>query len=104
MITLTVNGQPRELPEPMTVTRLLEHIAAAHLFIAVARNGDVLHKDEYDRVTVQNGDTLEIVRMVGGGADVRNKERGTGNEVRRHVPTFLVPCSSFLAGRAWRGE
>ncbi|MBI4498524.1 MAG: sulfur carrier protein ThiS [Chloroflexi bacterium] len=67
MITLTVNGQPRQVPEPMTVARFLQQSGITHPFIAVARNGDVLHRDEYDRVVVQNGDTLEIVRMVGGG-------------------------------------
>lgn len=68
MITLTVNGQQRQLPEPMNITKFLEHSAVTHPFIAVARNGDVLHRDEYDRVVVQEGDALEIVRMVGGGS------------------------------------
>ena len=75
MITLTVNGQPRNLPETMTVARFLEHVAVTHPFIAVARNGDVLHKDEYERVTVQDGDRLEIVRMVGGGSSGRTTGR-----------------------------
>lgn len=35
--------------------------------MAVARNGDVLHKSEYPEVILQDGDTIEIVRMVGGG-------------------------------------
>ena len=74
MITLTVNGQQRDLPTPMTVRRLLEHEAITHPFVAVARNGDVLHQDEYDRVVVENGDTLEIVRMVGGGARARTQQ------------------------------
>lgn len=36
-------------------------------FIAIAHNGVVLRREEYANVTLQEGDTLEIVHMVGGG-------------------------------------
>ena len=35
--------------------------------IAVALNGTVIPRDQYDRTRVQNEDTLEIVRAIGGG-------------------------------------
>ena len=35
---------------------------------AVAINGDVIPKGSYAEASVHDGDTLEIVRMVGGGA------------------------------------
>jgi len=33
----------------------------------VARNGEVVPRDQHANVTVREGDSVEIVRMVGGG-------------------------------------
>jgi sulfur carrier protein len=66
-ITLRINGEARTLPEPVTLQVYLEANDLLLPFMAVARNGDVLHKHEYPRVTLQDGDVVEIVRMVGGG-------------------------------------
>jgi thiamine biosynthesis protein ThiS len=35
--------------------------------LAVARNGDIVPRATYDRVMLSDGDTLELVRFVGGG-------------------------------------
>ena len=35
--------------------------------IAVERNGDIVFKSQYDVTVLENGDSLEIVRFVGGG-------------------------------------
>ena len=35
--------------------------------IAVERNGDIVFKSQYDVTILENGDSLEIVRFVGGG-------------------------------------
>lgn len=67
MLTLRVNGETRTIDRPMTVLAYLEANALVLPFMAVARNGDVLLKSEYATVTLQDGDVLEIVRMVGGG-------------------------------------
>ncbi len=67
MLTLRVNGESLTLPEPVTLQQYLEANSLVLPFMAVARNGDVLHKHEYPQVTLQDGDVIEIVRMVGGG-------------------------------------
>ncbi len=67
MISLTVNGKERELEGSTGLLRFLELSQIEPGFIAIAHNGVVLHHDEYDRVMLEEGDTLEIVRMVGGG-------------------------------------
>ncbi|MCX6024087.1 MAG: sulfur carrier protein ThiS [Chloroflexi bacterium] len=66
-INLVVNGQELQAPEPMSVLRFLEHRNIQQIAVAVAHNGSVLHRDEYATVQVNDGDRLEIVRMVGGG-------------------------------------
>jgi hypothetical protein len=42
--------------------------------VAVARNGDVLPREEWPQTTLQDGDVLEVVRMVGGGALARTRK------------------------------
>ena len=36
-------------------------------YVAVARNGSVVRREEWPQVVLEDGDVLEIVRMVGGG-------------------------------------
>lgn len=66
-MNLTVNGEARTIERPMTVQQYLEENGLLLPFMAVARNGEVLLKSEYATVTLQDGDVVEVVRMVGGG-------------------------------------
>ena len=67
MIRVTINGRPREFERDLALPELIERIEVAHPRIAVALNGTVLRKEEHAGAIVHDGDTLEIVRMVGGG-------------------------------------
>jgi sulfur carrier protein len=67
MITLKVNGQPRELNGETALLDFLHESAIDTRMVAVAINGEVVPKREYEQVRLQEGDTVEIVRMVGGG-------------------------------------
>jgi thiamine biosynthesis protein ThiS len=66
-ITLTVNGKPREVARELQLPALLELLGVDRRLVAVAHNGDVIPRARYDEVCVRQGDTVEIVRMVGGG-------------------------------------
>jgi thiamine biosynthesis protein ThiS len=67
VITLTVNGEKRELEGPVRLTAFLETLDFNPRHVAVAHNGAVLQREKWSEVTLQDGDILEIVRMVGGG-------------------------------------
>ena len=67
MITLTVNGKPRELDGPTPLLELLRASGVNLQFVAVWYNGDVLDKDQFPRITLDEGDQVEVVRPVGGG-------------------------------------
>ena len=67
MITITVNGERRELEGPVRLTAFLETLDINPRHVAVAHNGTVLQRQKWPEVTLQDGDVLEIVRMVGGG-------------------------------------
>ena len=65
---LIVNGQGREVEGPTTVAGFLESLGFDGRYVAVARNGDVLNRATFGDVALEEGDRLEIVRPVGGGA------------------------------------
>jgi sulfur carrier protein len=67
MINLIVNGKPREVEEDISLEAYLIAFNVNLKFVAVGYNGQVLKKDIYSSITLKTGDTLEIVRPVGGG-------------------------------------
>ncbi len=68
MITLTVNGKEQQLAGPTKLVAFLETLEIDSRHVAVARNGSVVRRDQWPEVVLENGDALEIVRMVGGGS------------------------------------
>ena len=67
-MNITVNGKPREIEGEMDLPSCLRAFDVNPRLVAVAVNGDVIAKDQYGSIRVRDGDNLEIVRMVGGGA------------------------------------
>ena len=68
---LTVNGKPREVDSRDAAVPLLVLLDAFEVnpkLVAVAINGDVIGKSTFGDARVCDGDAIEIVRMVGGGA------------------------------------
>lgn len=63
---LKINGKIREVPPLATIEDLIEHLAI-HRMIAVAKNGEILRKQDFAGTSLADGDELEIVHMVGGG-------------------------------------
>jgi len=67
MSTVTVNGKPREIDGPANVTAFLQTLDINPRQVAVALNGEVVPRGDWARTTVRPGDTVEVVRAVGGG-------------------------------------
>ena len=67
MITLTINGQPRQLERPVTLAEYLGALGLDGQHIAAAYNGEVVPREQFSTVTLAEGDQVEIVRAVGGG-------------------------------------
>ncbi|WP_287128734.1 sulfur carrier protein ThiS [Candidatus Cyanaurora vandensis] len=67
MLTLTVNGQPCTVPTLSTVCDLLNQLQLAHQLVVIEYNGDILHRQDWERTLVQEQDRFEIVTVVGGG-------------------------------------
>ena len=74
MISVTLKGKPRELDSPLSVTAFLKTLDINARQVAVAIGGEVVPRSEWPRVTIDEGDTVEVVRAVGGGADTITKK------------------------------
>ncbi len=67
MSSVTVNGKPRPLDGPASVSDFLATLDINPRQVAVALNGEVVARSDWPRTTIHPGDTVEIVRAVGGG-------------------------------------
>jgi thiamine biosynthesis protein ThiS len=64
---ITLNGEPYELNEPMSVADLLTKLAIDPRRVAVEHNFTILKRHLFADALVQEGDRIEIVNFVGGG-------------------------------------
>ncbi|HJM53669.1 MAG TPA: sulfur carrier protein ThiS [Dehalococcoidia bacterium] len=64
---MTINGSETELDGSMSLIAYLEFKDLAERKVAVAVNGVIVRRPEYDSIVIQDGDRLEIVRPAGGG-------------------------------------
>ena len=65
--TITVNGEPRRLPQTTTVTELLTALELPPTGLAVAVNMDVIPRSEHDQYVIPSDARVEVIRAVGGG-------------------------------------
>lgn len=64
---VTINGEPQQLPAPLSVAALLEARGLAGKRVAVERNGEIVPKSRHAETPLASGDRIEIVVAVGGG-------------------------------------
>ena len=64
---VTVNGKPRELHARVSLLEFLQSHDINPALVAVEHNGDIIRRERLGEVIISEGDTLEVVHMVGGG-------------------------------------
>ena len=64
---LTINGEDREFSANLTVASLLVQLGMKPDRVAVELNRDLLNRDRWNSIPLNDGDKLEIVHFVGGG-------------------------------------
>ena len=67
MITVSINGAPRQFPESVSVATLIEEMGLAGKRIALERNGEIVPRGRFATQQLADGDKLEVVVAVGGG-------------------------------------
>ncbi|MBC6907062.1 sulfur carrier protein ThiS [Saccharophagus sp. K07] len=69
MVTISINDELRQFAQPVALEELLLDYRRDNpdLAFAVAVNGEFVPRTQYAQVQLGDGDTLDIVRPVGGG-------------------------------------
>lgn len=63
---MKLNGKERDVEDAATVDALIAGLGI-HRMIVVEHNGVILRKEQFGDTRLSDGDTVEIVHMVGGG-------------------------------------
>jgi sulfur carrier protein len=63
---IQLNGQPYEVPAPLTVAQLLEQLDKIRS-VAVEVNEEVVPRARHAETVLRDGDRVELVTLVGGG-------------------------------------
>ena len=67
-MNLKINGNIKSFDDSsMTVEALVRQLNLLGKRIAIEKNGMIISKSEFQNITLQEGDQLEIVGAVGGG-------------------------------------
>ncbi len=66
-MNLTVNGKDYELADDATVAALVVDMGLAGKPLAVELNKEVIRFRDHPTTTLNDGDTVEVVTLVGGG-------------------------------------
>jgi thiazole synthase len=68
-MTIVLNGDRVDVAGPLTITALLVQLGVDARRGAVEHNLNVIKKASYDATEIHDGDQVEIVNFVGGGAE-----------------------------------
>ena len=67
-VTITLNGEPYHLDVPVSVAALLVRLGIDSRRVAVEHNLVVVRRAHFETTMLGEGDEVEIVNFVGGGA------------------------------------
>ena len=66
-MTVTINGERREIPDGLTVAALLDHLGMMPSRVAIERNLEIAPRARWNEIAIAADDRFEIVHLVGGG-------------------------------------
>lgn len=64
---IIINGEEKTLEAPLNLYDVLVQEDVIGMMIAVARNGEFVPKENYQSVSISEGDQIEIVAPMQGG-------------------------------------
>lgn len=65
---IKLNGEEKVITDGLSIAGLLSMLKLKIDAIAVERNEEIVRKANYENTILKEGDTLEIVHLVGGGS------------------------------------
>lgn len=67
MISIRVNGKPQTAPESTTLLALIQSLGVKPELVAAQHNEQIVERKHLDDVRLADGDSIELIRIVGGG-------------------------------------
>ena len=68
-MTITINAEATEIPDDTSVTELLKlHEVKMPEMVSIELNGEILERDKYESTQLSDGDSVELLYFMGGGA------------------------------------
>jgi len=64
---ITVNGEKQKIESQVSVAQLLEELGIDPETVVIERNLDILKLEDHGEILLEEGDSIEIIRMVDGG-------------------------------------
>jgi thiamine biosynthesis protein ThiS len=86
-----VNGEPMQIAGPRTLATLLAELNIDPRRVAVEHNLTIVKRANHDSVLVQEGDEIEIVNFVGGGAQGSRCRPANGRTLEWMPPEPKAP-------------
>ena len=66
-ILITLNGERRSLPSPISLGGLLDQLGLDFDAVAIERNREIVRRPHWPTTRLESGDRVEVVHFVGGG-------------------------------------
>jgi thiamine biosynthesis protein ThiS len=66
-VAITLNGEPKRVPEGLNVAGLLKYLEIDGGKVAVELNREIVRKPDWESAQVLEGAQVEVVWFVGGG-------------------------------------
>ena len=74
-MTLSINGEEKSFQAPLTLAELLQQLGMKPDRVAVELNREIISRAAWPATQLKEGDRLEIVHFVGGGACAAGETR-----------------------------
>ena len=78
LIQIQVNGEQRNCRADATVGDLLRELAIKTERVAVELNLEIMDRKDFDHRNLKEGDRLEVLSFIGGGAPEVAQDKGRG--------------------------
>ena len=67
MFNITVNGEQKKFDSKISIAEIVAQFELDIEKIAIERNQEILHQENYSKTMIEDGDAIEIIHFVGGG-------------------------------------
>jgi sulfur carrier protein len=69
MMRITVNGKPALISGKLNINGMLDELKTPDaLYVTVQLNGVILKRDDFDAITLEENDAVELLYFMGGGS------------------------------------